>query len=184
MLLHLLVRLLDSETREVWELKINSSTEYPSLDQFQKFLTSRTRAFETLNANPSTSYGVNRTSRFLLVHESRARSFVAAALEKAGGNTCRLCKLPHYLSSCPKFLAYDVQRRIQEVNKLKVCYNCLGLHLSHQCNSSRRCRKCGKKHHTILHKIISPFKPKAESSTDENSRDNSTMSYPPQITSK
>lgn len=68
-----------------------------------------------------------------------------------GGLTCCICGSSHYLSSCPVFSTFSIQRRRQKVNKLNLCYNCRGTHSSNQCPSTRRCRKCGKKHYTYLH---------------------------------
>lgn len=171
--LHLIVRLL--ETREAWELKLGSYTEYPTFDQFHEFLISRTRAFETLHSSSSTmSQQTNRS----------IRSYVATTTGTVGGYTCRLCKSQHYLSSGPKFLAFDVYRRHQEVNKLKVCYNCLGHHPFHQCTSSRRCRRCGKKHHITLRKYTEKVQSTSSSSNKEISNNKSTDSIPTQIKSE
>jgi len=41
-------RLLDDNTREAWEIKLGPSTSYPSLREFEDFVTGHTRAWESL----------------------------------------------------------------------------------------------------------------------------------------
>jgi len=48
LLVHQLVRLLDDETREAWEVKLRPSMSYLSLKEFEDFVTNHTRAWETL----------------------------------------------------------------------------------------------------------------------------------------
>lgn len=42
LLLHFLVRIFDPETREAWEVKLGSSSVYPTYAQFEEFLIGRT----------------------------------------------------------------------------------------------------------------------------------------------
>lgn len=48
LLLHLLVRLLDSETRVAWEMRLGSSTALPTFTQFEDFIVGRSRAMQNL----------------------------------------------------------------------------------------------------------------------------------------
>ncbi len=54
---------------------------------------------------------------------------------------------PPYL--CNTFKGLSVEERNSTVNRLKLCTNCLSS--SHFCHSTRSCRECGKKHHSLLH---------------------------------
>ncbi|KAM7360347.1 uncharacterized protein ACRADG_004954 [Cochliomyia hominivorax] len=65
---------------------------------------------------------------------------------------CRLCKRPHPLRTCRKFLAMNMTERIHAVRKHKYCSNCLAHEHSHgKCFSKHGCRHCSKYHHTLLH---------------------------------
>lgn len=174
-LIHLIVGLLDMETREAWELKLGASTEYPTYNQLHEFLISRSRALERLNSSSSTtSHQTNRFSQYPPKQDLRTRSYVVAATHTKDGNTCHFCNSFHFLSSCPKYLAYDVHRRLQEVKRLKLCFNCLGSHISQQCSNFRRCKKCDKKHHTTLHKFNEQIQSRTSGSDKENLHVNST----------
>ncbi|XP_011860043.1 PREDICTED: uncharacterized protein LOC105557406 [Vollenhovia emeryi] len=51
LLIHQFTRLLDSESREAWEVKLGSSPTFPTFSQFEEFLSGRTRAMENLQPN-------------------------------------------------------------------------------------------------------------------------------------
>lgn len=63
-----------------------------------------------------------------------------------------MCKGTHNIYQCAEFLKLPVQSRIQEVQKHKLCFNCLRTnHLNKDCTSGH-CKKCSKKHNTLLHR--------------------------------
>ena len=50
---------------------------------------------------------------------------------------CLICKDEHWLRRCPKFLEMTPanRRKIIIDKKMKICFNCLGPHISSQCKS-------------------------------------------------
>ena len=67
--------------------------------------------------------------------------------------SCSKCKKEHYLSSCPDLLAMSREQRLKYAVESKRCLNCLSTkHAAKQCTSKFRCKKCGSRHHTLLHK--------------------------------
>lgn len=66
--------------------------------------------------------------------------------------SCILCSEKHFLTGCPRYTSQTTQQRYSLVMKHGLCYNCLGKHRVSECRSTRRCTKCGKKHHTTIHK--------------------------------
>ncbi|XP_065356224.1 uncharacterized protein LOC135950620 [Calliphora vicina] len=65
---------------------------------------------------------------------------------------CRICKRPHPLRTCRKFLAMNMNDRIHAVRKHKYCSNCLAHdHSQGTCLSKHGCKHCHKYHHTLLH---------------------------------
>lgn len=150
MLVHHLCRLLDNDIREAWELKLGSTTSYPTFQQFMEFLIGQSRALETLEAHTSAKAGGKSRSRSFGKPENKSRSLVATTA-RTSGSTCRLCKADHYLHACPDFRAMTTQRRRKFVTEQRVCYNCLGNHAVARCSNTRRCTKCGQKHHSLIH---------------------------------
>lgn len=67
---------------------------------------------------------------------------------------CRLCEQnDHFISNCKSFLDLTVDDRINHVNKVGLCSNCLRKH-SNECRSGH-CKKCTKFHSTLLHRETS-----------------------------
>lgn len=52
---------------------------------------------------------------------------------------------------CPKFIDMDSFQRNNIVVKLQICKNCLFSHGNVECKSTKPCKECNKKHHTLLH---------------------------------
>lgn len=86
------------------------------------------------------------TSRF-----NHGRAHLATISTPEDKLTCTMCKMQHYLSSCPKFRAEPLSQRLEFVKSRRLCYNCLGPHIASKCRVTKRCFQCGKKHHTTLH---------------------------------
>lgn len=149
LLLYQLVRLLDLDTCEAWEVTLGPSSNYPTFSQFEEFLISRTRALENLGS-ASTSV-VHKDSASASTGKFRTRTTAHVAVPSNSESSCLLCKSPHLLVKCGRYQAKSVQHRRDFLMKMKRCFNCLGPHLSPKCPSLKRCFKCGKKHHTSIH---------------------------------
>ena len=65
--------------------------------------------------------------------------------------SCPECKKNHGIWRCPVFQKLSVQDRWKSVKLNRLCFNCLERHISRNCKSDGKCRKCGRRHHTMLH---------------------------------
>ena len=78
--------------------------------------------------------------------------------EKPGD--CPLCKGDHYLGRCESYTTLPDTEKLQTVQRLKVCYNCVKPgHILPDCPSKATCREkgCEGKHHTSIHKVYKEF---------------------------
>lgn len=66
--------------------------------------------------------------------------------------SCIICSSKHFLNGCPQYVSKTIQQRHSILTKHGRCYNCLGAHRVSECRSTKRCIKCGRKHHTTIHK--------------------------------
>lgn len=148
LLLHHLVKLLDSESREAWEVKLGSSTDYPTFQQFEEFLIGRTRAMENLGITSTPGTPVATSSG---KYRTKVNAHVATSASNQSSPACVLCGSLHYLAKCERYQTKTAQQRRDLVTKHRRCFNCLAPHPVKKCNSTRRCLKCGKRHHTTLH---------------------------------
>lgn len=151
-LIHHLSRLLDAETREAWELKLGTSTNYPTFKRFEEFLVGQSRAWERLESHLPGHPNKIRSSRPSKTQANpNSRSLIAVTSKSRDEQFCPLCKSKHYLITCKEFLAMTTPRRRRFIIQQKLCFNCLGSHMVNVCPTTRRCKKCGKKHHTLIH---------------------------------
>ena len=149
-LVFMIVQRLDSESVKAWEHHLGSSKEPPSWKQIQEFLMTRMlslQAFEKSQNYKPSSHSQQRPFRSHLSSQL-AENVINSDLK----NSCPLCSAKHYLAQCSQYQQKTTQQRIDYVNSQKICYNCLGFHHSSSCRSTRRCIKCGRKHHTTLHR--------------------------------
>jgi hypothetical protein len=65
--------------------------------------------------------------------------------------TCCFCDGSHLSYTCPKVKEMSVSDRLAKVKEKRVCFNCFKRgHYTEACRSPS-CRKCNRKHHTLLH---------------------------------
>lgn len=57
----------------------------------------------------------------------------------------------HFLLRCERYIQNSAAERKQFVMNQKLCFNCLGKHLSSECQSKKSCLVCLARHHTTLH---------------------------------
>lgn len=130
LIIHLFTSKLDPVTRREWEGEY-AKHDNATFDIFSKFLADKCRMLETIIPQKS---------------KTNVRGFFSA-------NTlsCNFCNKDHTIYNCNRFLDLNAKDRLTEVNRLKLCVNCLrNNHSTSQCRSMH-CRKCNNKHNTLLH---------------------------------
>ncbi|XP_042887785.1 uncharacterized protein LOC122263440 [Penaeus japonicus] len=68
--------------------------------------------------------------------------------------SCSMCKGKHWLHECSQFIKLTKEKRLMEVRKAKLCFNCLrSNHRVTTCRKATVCEvdKCGMWHHKLLH---------------------------------
>ena len=65
---------------------------------------------------------------------------------------CGFCSQSHPLWKCSGFSKQSVTKRWAFAKMEKLCSNCLGSHFAKACKSKGKCGKCGRNHHTLLHR--------------------------------
>jgi hypothetical protein len=121
---------------------------FPSHKELITFMEQKCQVLETLK--PSTNI-VNAEETQGGKQQRRSsrdsNTFVAVTASK-----CVLCYKSHYLYECTVFLSVDdMPQRKSWVQKHKVCYNCVRQGHTASTYRSGHCRKCRKKHHTLIH---------------------------------
>ncbi|XP_018360741.1 PREDICTED: uncharacterized protein LOC108759682 [Trachymyrmex cornetzi] len=141
---------LDSESVKAWEHHLGATKEPPTWSQFTEFLISRLRSLQ--------AFEKSRAGKSLQVQPTTAKTHYQGRSSRNDSNKengCPICSGKHYTSSCPQYSTKTVQQRKLVITKYKLCFNCLGSHRIAECKSTRRCLKCGLRHHTTLHTAAS-----------------------------
>lgn len=142
MLVHIVAEKLDPSTRKSWAGKTSGKTEPPSFDELKEFMEGHIRSLEEYTPSTSGKYNAKSASSSK-VH--------AATAVTASHSACPICKARHYLSVCPAFLRGNPNQRRDIVKHHRRCFNCLSKnHAAHECKSKYSCRRCHKRHHTLL----------------------------------
>ncbi|KAJ8946765.1 hypothetical protein NQ318_018974 [Aromia moschata] len=64
---------------------------------------------------------------------------------------CNYCSGQHFINNCEQFLNLPPDKRYSAIKTKNSCTNCLKFGHSNKNCSSSACKKCGKRHHTLLH---------------------------------
>ncbi|KAG7198908.1 hypothetical protein KM043_015726 [Ampulex compressa] len=142
-LVHIVAGKLDPITYKEWEGTLSQSS-LPSFSQLTEFLSHRCEVLEAvLHKSALSAFSSLKTS---LQRQKTVSHLVT------GPVSCQICQDSHYIHQCDTSRSIPVHQRIKEVRGLGLCLNCLRstVHYAQACNSIG-CRKCQKKHNTLLH---------------------------------
>ncbi|XP_018378092.1 PREDICTED: uncharacterized protein LOC108770856 [Trachymyrmex cornetzi] len=179
LIIHLIVCKLDVATSKAWELSIKGK-DLPVLKGLIEFLSLRCQALESVNGRSHNSLASSVTQKYNNNPKSLSVANVATS-----NLSCAVCKQNHSLYHCKEFLNLSVEDRIKTAKKAHLCLNCLrsSAHQTKVCNSSN-CRKCNKKHNTLLHLNSSSKSEQSVSNAQLTSQDaNSPLPVATQCTS-
>ncbi|XP_076377131.1 uncharacterized protein LOC117220354 [Megalopta genalis] len=161
-----LAKKLDPVSLDEWDKRSMHSSESPTLKEFATFLEQRAQYLERRESNQSVMGNVGsdrpkNTPR----RQGGFKPFVPATHVANQTEKCRLCDGIHVISHCPEFLAMSVEQRHGAVRSSHLCFNCLAPNHGARACTRSNCRRCGNKHHTLLHKEAASAAP--ESSPQE-----------------
>lgn len=149
-LISILTEKLDFFTKKDWQSAL--TTELPKLDEFLTFLDKRCQLLESLQSEnkgttaPKPAFKQAASKSNYHTFKQQATTYATHVV-----NSCNLCEEQHPLHACEKFLKFAVQERTDFIKSKRLCFNCFkSNHRNIHCKSST-CRKCGRKHNTLLH---------------------------------
>ncbi|XP_055619069.1 uncharacterized protein LOC129764228 [Toxorhynchites rutilus septentrionalis] len=180
---HLSLR-LDNHTLREWEHfssrdRGNSDNApndgMPSYVDMIKFLQDHARVLQSL----SPQFNVHHQSRFVETNPKPKKTTLhVAETTSSTHHRCQCCDQAHFLGNCSKFIKLSPQQRLDLVKMHRLCLNCLKT-TAHSCQNcpSATCRKCNRKHNTLLH--LPPLVPVVDQLiTPNNYRKNQSFQIP------
>lgn len=127
----------------------------PAPDKFQKGNHQPQGSNNNRSHNNRASFGFKRPENAIYPFNSQSNEKAspanASVPSRQGDNapTCCLCNQSHPLYRCPKFLDVPLNKKIELVDQLGICRNCLSNHPKGQCKFSA-CPRCPGEHHNSL----------------------------------
>ena len=157
-LIHHIVQKLDTVTRLEWERKADTLKDFPTFQEFLKFLEGSIRILEAVHATaPSSSIALSNTKSSQNASSSKHKQISVHSTstlqnKHSGPRSCFLCKGTHTLYVCQKFQSMTQPQRFEFCKNERLCLNCLqNSHPLKNYPSNKRCIVCQGKHHTKLH---------------------------------
>ncbi|XP_072380660.1 uncharacterized protein [Diabrotica undecimpunctata] len=148
-LVHLMSKTLDQFSFSKWE-EIRPKKELATLDQFKDFLRNRIDSLKNIERMRKEKNTVDSKGKHFQPNWKSKSNKTLVAVETT--SSCFYCKEKHFIYNCSSFLKLNTYGRYKQAQKLGLCLNCLQKtnHVSKNCQSGN-CRKCGRKHNTLLH---------------------------------
>ena len=149
-LIYILLSKLDDKSKSLWA-ETAADIENPDFPRFLKFPARRIDTLETVATSQKRASTKSDIKGHIATHEPEITESHLAT--ETLPFECAMCKdKNHSLFQCNDFHALDVNGRKDFAKRTNRCYNCLSIkHSIFRCPSRRRCQKCGKKHHSLLH---------------------------------
>lgn len=145
-LVFLAIQRLDPESVKAWEHHLGAAKEPPTWSQFTDFLVSRLRSLQAFEKSRAGKSLQNQPATAKACYQGKSNQS-----DSYTGRCCPLCSGKHHTSMSPKYSAKTVPQKKVIISKHKLCFNCLGSHRMANCRSTKRCFKCGLRHHTTIH---------------------------------
>lgn len=175
LVIYLVVTKLDSATEREWErfksMVLPSSADTDTITKVKlndliTFLRDKADMLETLSvthSKPQPSHSSdNRRHSFNTQTHPKLQCNLSTnnnlkprvSFNNSHTRSCILCNAPHALYSCQQFLNLNLNDRLKFIQTKHLCENCL--HPGHTVNDCRYgpCRKCDKKHNSLVHREI------------------------------
>ncbi|XP_012234575.1 uncharacterized protein [Linepithema humile] len=151
LIVYLITSKLDTTTKKEWELKVINER-LCTTNQLIEFLNARCEFLEALHPGPSkATFAKISTQKSSQINTNKNQNVSLSHAVTNEVNECVLCKQAHRIHACKIFKDLSVESRRNEAKRLSLCYNCLSSNHTVQRCSSRTCKHCSKKHHTLLH---------------------------------
>ncbi|KAL0822198.1 hypothetical protein ABMA28_004328 [Loxostege sticticalis] len=167
-IIYLVASKLDTESHKQWESYIsNQCDDLPTWQQMVEFLETRFRTLEMVDTSKPWQKQSQQNSK----QTSKPKAFHAAVVndQKSSKIVCVMCEEPHYLYQCKKFGQQTPQERHDFVQTQQLCFNCLAPnHSVKVCRQSTSCRRCGRKHHSLLHYERNAYQGSTNTNTQSN----------------
>lgn len=133
-LIFMLIQRLPMDILSMWEQSCEDSRKMPKLQDLHSFFEKRIRALETIELRSG--------------QEQEKSSFKEKSSSTGNSVVCTICDGHHKPYNCSRFARMSYHKRKEYVQNNPLCFVCLELHATLDCNSPYKCRmpNCGRRH--------------------------------------
>lgn len=143
-LVNIIVRKFDEETRKAWESSRKTTKEPALLEEIKIFMKNQCNFLERIE-KPTQKLSTRSQNRY--AHKTST----VTAVTSTASVKCDVCAEAHMTFNCEQFLNLTPPERFEKAKQLHLCINCLKpSHKTSKCKSSK-CKTCQKLHNTLLH---------------------------------
>lgn len=144
LLTHILLQKLDTSTVIHYECQLRDVREPQLINHFLSYLETRFMALQSANSKCNENKQSNNDKQTSYKNFDKQMS--------NSSKNCLFCNDTHSIYKCPKFSAKPAKERFEWAKNKRLCTNCLcDSHKVTECKSKHNCKKCNKKHNTLLH---------------------------------
>ncbi|XP_037929954.1 uncharacterized protein LOC119664555, partial [Teleopsis dalmanni] len=157
-LVHILLKKLNKNTHCSFEQTLTNPKEMPTIKQFLEFLELRFQSLEAIGLRDNAVYKPNKR----------------IAVTMVCSDLCKVCNTDkHPIYYCKKFIEMTPPERLNWIQRQKLCVNCFKSdHKAKVCEAGS-CKKCAKKHNTLLH--LEQQSPKPSRAPATNTKSTTTL---------
>lgn len=159
LLIHMIVRKLDSYTQQIWREKLKASKQLTPFSELMEFLEIRAQVLEetphsekpTYNGNNNYGNAKSNANNNNNNHKSKPKSWPqkSHAIKTA---SCTFCNENHQPYRCDIFSKSSLSEKMKLIHDKKACNNCLYIgHEQKSCKSKGKCKHCEQRHHSSIH---------------------------------
>ncbi|CAG7718718.1 unnamed protein product, partial [Allacma fusca] len=147
-LIYVIREKLDMETKRQWLLTLDPS-KLLCLKDLLDFIDKRSRTLQDIStkARPLSSQPSSQKP------SSNHNKKETKSAHVTSDSKCRICNQSgHFVYNCPSFQKLSPSERMEKVKNQRLCFNCLFPgHMSQSCPSKTSCKKCSRRHHSMVH---------------------------------
>ncbi|XP_043264183.1 uncharacterized protein LOC122404315 [Colletes gigas] len=153
LLISILSKKLDPFTAKKWEERVVTMPGRLKLHDLVDFLEQQSKLLERTTTNRQPTVNLPNLTNKIDTTKPRIKTQFGVASHLASTQVqCIFCKGEHWLQYCDKLKAMPHAQLHDTIKRLQCCFNCLQLGHSIKNCTRGHCRRCGKKHHTLLHR--------------------------------
>ncbi|XP_018371208.1 PREDICTED: uncharacterized protein LOC108766423 [Trachymyrmex cornetzi] len=169
-IIHLTKKKLDFIEQRDWQDTVKDKTpeDMPTLTEFLKFLNDRCHIIRVLEQGKTKVVSNGKQQQKIETKKEKGEKRVTLSTIRVN---CRYCNDDHPTYKCEELLKLSAPEGTKSVIEKRLCINCFAPgHFGRDCRGSS-CRKCDRKHNTLLHIE------KEEPTTQGNSKNNSIVTH-------